>query len=175
MMVESPWVASGTATVSRHNSGCRMLLILLLGTTFGCSQRVDLPDFYRDLVPVTGVILQNKQPLAGAIVTFYPIGEQAERPAYGETDQDGKFRLMTPIRGLSPDRSQGAIPGTYRILVSKYLMPDGSPLTKEISHADAELQGAKESIPAKYNDQMNSTLSAEVQAEAAENHFEFAL
>src|SRR5262249_58322349 len=59
-----------------------------------------------------GIVTVNGQPLAGATVTFHP-AEEGRRPASGRTDDDGTFELTTFHPG------DGALPGTYKITVSK--------------------------------------------------------
>jgi hypothetical protein len=62
-------------------------------------------------VPVRGKVLLDDIPVEGATVTLIPM-EQG-RPAAGLTDADGVFRLKTF------SRDDGALPGTYRIVVTK--------------------------------------------------------
>jgi len=63
-------------------------------------------------IPVEGVVLLDDQPLAGATVTFAPLAEEGV-PATGRTGQDGKFTLATG------DGRSGALPGEYKVMVSK--------------------------------------------------------
>lgn len=140
-----------------------LLSLLLLGNFSGCGSQTDVPEFYKDLVPVSGVITFKKQPLAGATVTLVPYGTDAVRAAYGLTDAEGKFSVMTPINGISPDKTKGAVPGTYRVLISKIQMPDGTDIPTELTHADAMQQGAKEILPAKYWREENAILQTSIQ------------
>lgn len=128
----------------------------------GCEARVDTPEFSKDLVPVSGVITYQEKPLAGAAVTFFPTGQNAVRAAYALTDDSGQYQLMTPISGISAKNSLGAIPGTYRVIVSHLIMPDGSPVPRELTTADAIEKGAAETLPSKYSDEQRSILKAEV-------------
>jgi hypothetical protein len=101
--------------------------------------------------PVTGTVLVDGRPAEGAIVTFVPVeGSEAlmkERP-YGEVDAQGKFQLMTFVRG------DGAPPGDYKVTVlwtagakpgqldrlgGRYSSPDESPLTATVEDAPADL------------------------------------
>jgi len=63
-------------------------------------------------VPVKGVVMLDGGPLAGATVTFMPAGNTG-RPATGETDKEGVFHLT------SFKKDDGALPGDYRIVVTK--------------------------------------------------------
>ncbi len=92
--------------------GWRCGVILLAGALglvgLGCQ------DPHRP-VPVAGVVTLDGVPVAGAMVSFLRDGGDGKegRMAYGNTDADGRFRLTT----LRPD--DGALPGTYRVLVTK--------------------------------------------------------
>jgi hypothetical protein len=63
-------------------------------------------------VAVKGVVNLDGSPLAGATVTFLPVGDSG-RPATGETNQEGVFRLTS----LKID--DGAYPGEYRVIITK--------------------------------------------------------
>lgn len=64
--------------------------------------------------PVTGVVLVDGQPAAGAMVIFVPVGGsdefQRERP-FGTTDASGKYELRTFQPG------DGAPAGDYKVMV----------------------------------------------------------
>ncbi|WP_437193736.1 hypothetical protein [Planctomicrobium sp. SH527] len=151
------------------------ICLLLLGNFSGCGSQPDVPDFYKELVPVSGVITFKKQPLAGATVTLVPFGTDAVRAAYGLTDAEGKFSVMTPINGISPAKTKGAVPGTYRVLISKIQMPDGTDIPAELTHADAMQQGAKEILPAKFWREENSVLTTSIQKGTAPLELKFDL
>ena len=78
-----------------------VLLTLLLAA--GCGGR-------GKPVKVAGVVTLDDKPLAGATVTFAPVG--GGRAASGRTDSDGNFRLTT-FRS-----DDGALPGEYKVLVT---------------------------------------------------------
>jgi hypothetical protein len=67
----------------------------------------------RGTTPVRGVVTLEGTPVAGATVLFMPDDQGGGRPASGLTSSDGTFRLMT----YKPD--DGALPGTYRVLIQK--------------------------------------------------------
>jgi len=69
----------------------------------GSSAQVDI-DFTSNTV-VRGRVTQNGQPMAGAIVTFFPNGSGAQTAASGTTDNDGTYQ----ISGLQD--------GTYNVSV----------------------------------------------------------
>jgi hypothetical protein len=85
-------------------------LVALLGVALiGCGGR--------GTVPVRGVVTLEGTPIAGATVLFMPDGQDKGRPASGFTSSDGTFRLMTY------KQDDGALPGTYRVLIQKTEAP----------------------------------------------------
>src|SRR3977135_1292047 len=72
---------------------------------------------HRDVVPVSGRVTLNGQPLAGAVVTFQPRGNtQSPRPAgtgsIGHTNEQGRFSL----RMVKPDQP-GAVVGDHTVTI----------------------------------------------------------
>ena len=57
-----------------------------------------------------GIVTLEGRPLAGFTVTFMSM--QDKRPAWGVTDEDGRFELMTY------DPKDGCLPGEYKIVLS---------------------------------------------------------
>jgi hypothetical protein len=87
-----------------------MTLCLLLLSAAGC----DSPD----VVPVSGRVTLNGQPLAGACVTLQPTGlAPGERPeaagSVGRTDADGRFTL----RLIDPEQD-GALVGVHVVTIT---------------------------------------------------------
>jgi len=81
-------------------------LVALLGVVLtGCGGR--------GIAPVRGVVTLEGTPVAGATVLFMPDGQAGARPASGFTSSDGEFRLTTY------KADDGALPGTYRVLIQK--------------------------------------------------------
>ena len=73
---------------------------------------------------VTGTVMYNGAPLAGAVVSFHPDEQNAmgstSRVSSGETDPQGVFRLITNyMDGSSVVPLDGAPPGTYKVTVTK--------------------------------------------------------
>jgi hypothetical protein len=88
-------------------------MLVLVG---GCAKDPNQPQ----LVPMTGKVTLDDQPLAGALITFIPIGATRGSGATGQTGPDGVYQL-TSTRG-----GAGVVPGEYRVVISKPVMPDGS-------------------------------------------------
>ncbi len=96
-------------------------LIVILGSIVmaGCGSKP--ADGRPTLVPVSGIVLFNNEPSANARVVFSPVAHQYA--AAGLTDGNGRFQLQTF------DTKDGAVPGAYKIVVSKFEVidhPDGS-------------------------------------------------
>jgi hypothetical protein len=83
----------------RFSIGALAAAFLLSG--LGCSGR---------LVKVRGVVKLDGEPVEGAVVVFQNDGQEG-RPAVGQTDKDGAFRLGT---FKSED---GALRGSYRVTI----------------------------------------------------------
>lgn len=139
--------------------GWVLVTVTVLCATFGgCSKEKEVPT---GLVSVTGTVTLDGQPLAGALVTYIPTGTQTTGviDAAGETDEQGKYKLLT-----SEGRAEGAVPGEYRVVITKLVMADGSTAkpTKDKSPMHLMLEGAKEVVPAEYSDLAFSKLTATI-------------
>ena len=103
----------------------------MLIATIGCG--ADHPP----VAVVTGTVMYNGAPLAGATVSFHPDSANAlgsaSRVSSGETDTEGAFRLVTNyVDGSSVVPLDGAPPGTYKVTVTKlkkkqYAVVEGAP------------------------------------------------
>ncbi len=79
--------------------------LLALAGIVGCEEGVDL-------VPITGTVTQEGQPLAGASVSFMPEpGNQENTPGHAQTGSDGRYQL-------SWDDQDGVARGKYKVLVT---------------------------------------------------------
>jgi outer membrane usher protein FimD/PapC len=63
-----------------------------------------------NLSKVEGIVTLDGKPLSGATVSFIPVKKEG-KPAFGQTDKDGSFRLTT-FR-----TNDGAQPGEYQVVV----------------------------------------------------------
>lgn len=108
------------------------------------------------LVPVTGTVTLNDQPLANATVTFIPKSGTPGFGGVGKTDAVGKYKLAG-----SRDNESGIPPGEYRVVISKRLMPDGSDLPAN-DNTPPMNSPARESLPAAFSSMAASTLSETV-------------
>src|SRR5215203_6710467 len=88
-----------------------LAVALLAASSVGCTKS--------DMIPVTGVLTLNGQPVADAEVMFNP--KTKGRFAVGKTDATGHFKLSTG----APD--DGAVPGEYAVTLCEYYPPDKPP------------------------------------------------
>ncbi len=132
--------------------------LLLLFT--GCGPASDGPR----LVPVSGTVTLDGKPLSGATVTFIPTGETRGTDASGRTDGSGKYSLTTP-KGQA-----GTAAGTYKVTISRLLLPDGSEYRPDPSVAPID-SPARESLPAHYSELERTRLEARVPEEGGTVNF----
>jgi Domain of unknown function (DUF6795) len=84
-------------------------LAIVLLTAAGCGGKFTP-------VPVSGVVTLDGQPIEGATVYFYAVGDEKDgRPAHGTTDKEGKFKLST----LGDE--DGALRRNYKVVITKYV------------------------------------------------------
>ena len=86
--------------------GCAAMAAILVA---GCNS---------DIVPVSGLVMLDGQPLVGAVVTFQPIRDSSSEPptatgSVGQTDNDGRYSL----RLVDPEQS-GALVGEHTVSIS---------------------------------------------------------
>lgn len=109
------------------------------------------------LIPVTGKVTLKGEPLASASITLHPTAREGMTQfASAISDETGAFQLRTLIPGLTADQCKGVLPGTYQVVVSKIVQPDGSPLPEGVSEADAP--ATKQAVPVVYTTPERSPL-----------------
>jgi hypothetical protein len=132
----------------------RLFVLILLGAAAGCS------GSGLAIAPVAGVVTLDGQPVSEAGIMFQPVDAAMGPPAYGATDEQGRFELITA-------NQTGAAIGEHRVAISKtesIAIPQrrGLPIYK-----------VKEHIPAKYGNYETSGLTATVEDD--DNSFTFDL
>lgn len=116
------------------------LVALIACTSLGCGQeQVEHP--IPDLVPVKGTLVINGHPEPGVVVTLMPQGSTPGQSAFGITDENGAFECQYAMGG------DGCPQGTYAVLCSKLVTPDGQPIPEGSNAADVM---AEDKIPMKY-------------------------
>jgi hypothetical protein len=126
--------------------------------------------------PVSGTVLYNGDPVAGATVSFW--AEGAPRPATGVTNAQGEFQLSMF------SANDGAIPGENKVVVSKVtagadppskadteaMLNDPTALTSMATGGGAGGEAPKSELPAKYGDQSRTPLKETV-SQSGPNQF----
>jgi hypothetical protein len=130
-----------------------LILTFFVATLHGCGGSSDEGP---ELVPVSGVVKFDGQPLANADINFIPTEKTAGLGGFARTDNNGKFEL-TYVRSGS-----GAPAGQYKVTVSRRLLPDGNPIPEGDETPPIE-SPARETLPAVYSDSERSELTAVVE------------
>lgn len=125
-------------TVSIGLLACALLPLTLAG----CGQG-GAPE--PELVPVSGTVTLDGQPLADASVMFGSV-------ARGATDASGRYEL-------SRGDKKGAPVGEHQVIIDKWVLPDGSLYTGDVSPHEVD---AKQLVPVRYSDPGTSELRATV-------------
>jgi hypothetical protein len=108
---------------------------------------------------VSGRVTYNGQPVKTGSVNFYPEDPNTARPAVGEIQQDGSYRLTTQTPG------DGAMGGKYKVAISAYDVDTSktAPLTGGVPDQAAVAQAPRKSlIPIKYSGTDESGLTATI-------------
>jgi len=144
------WILSVTVL------GCLATLVIA-----GCSgQKPDLPE----LTAVQGTVTLDGKPIADVTVWFVPAASTPGNGGFGKTAPDGRYTL-TSLGG------EAGIPqGRYDVTFSKFVMPDGSEVAKDVQ---PESVGARQVLPARYTNASTSRIEATVSP--TQNTFDFSL
>ena len=140
-----------------------MARYIILGLTLfvlGC----DGPSL--SVLPVTGTVTLDGQPVENASVTFIPT---TKLPAGGVTDAAGKFTLKT-IEG--PYELNGAIPGKYKVVITKFNQNGILPDEQGLSGSAPSGIKVEWLIPQKYADKNTTELTCQVEPGMAPPKFE---
>lgn len=102
-------------------------------------------------VAVSGVLLLDGQPVPEARIRFVPTNPDG-RPAIGDTDASGKFKLSTFEPG------DGIIPGEYDADITSNTAPSKAVDTSDMAAKIASVEPKDGSVPEKYRDTKTSQL-----------------
>jgi hypothetical protein len=135
-----------------------------------------------EVARVSGVVMYNGDPVAGATVEF--MSDNAPRAATGVTNSEGEFKLS--MFGAN----DGAVLGTNKVTIKKVEGGEAAPAADPTAALDdptaltgtytqqmgpgGKPQGPKSLLPTKYGDAKSTPLSEEVKA-GEENRFVFQL
>ncbi|HUY88047.1 MAG TPA: hypothetical protein VMV10_04900 [Pirellulales bacterium] len=136
---------------------------VLLLAAMGCNRAPARPEAAE--LPVTGLVTLDGKPLAGAEVTFNCTTSNAIFS--GATDENGKYQLWSNFG------SNAKLEGHCTVKISKMELPPGVELPPpDMPPVSPMMLGAKESLPPRYSDGVNNTLSADVPAGGGTFDFE---
>ena len=97
-----------------------------------------------DLVPVSGRVMMDNQPLAKANVQFSPMDQANKTVSSATTDEDGYFKLSASLP--NGNTAEGAVVGKYTVRISLF------------DHTSEEGKPAHgQQVPAKYNSKSELT------------------
>lgn len=135
----------------------RVLIVGLFAGVFlaGCGSSGPPAPKPSKLVEVTGKVTLNGEPVEGAIVIFTP-NSSGGFVAQGFTDSAGQYSAETRSGN---DIELGVAPGSYRVMISRFLKPDGTPVDPAEPPA---MSAARESIPMEYSSPTDSKLRATI-------------
>ena len=121
------------------NIGMLMTTLVLLG----CGDSVPAPP-KQDLVPVSGTVKLDGKPAEGVLVSFVPSGSTTGQGASAVTDAEGKYALVHNAM-----QKPGIAVGDYTVQLTKWVLPDGSPLPKDKA---PHMVNAKNMIPERWGE-----------------------
>jgi len=138
--------------VALRSRTCRWLPLAVLGLFLaGCSKSEE------ELVPVTGTVLVDGKPAAGAAVVLHPIdGSGNGTHPLGQVDAAGHFQLTTVRSG------DGAAPGPYKVTLTWYV---SGPVKRGVEGEEAP---ARNLIPDKYARAETTPLTATIRPGSTE-------
>lgn len=123
------------------------LLIVAAAISTGCKKSEE------PLVPVTGRVLVDGKPAAGAAIAFHPADAANGTHPVAQVDANGDFQLTTIRAG------DGARPGDYRVTLTWYVSP---PRKKGV---EGEESPPRNLIPTKYTRGETTPITATIRQE----------
>jgi hypothetical protein len=116
------------------------------------------------LAPVVGKVTFQGAPLVKGALMFNPMTGTPGSGAFGTTDEKGEFKL------IHRNKKEGIEPGTYRVVITRMAMKDGSPVPEGKSAADVE---AVQIIPPPFSDPNSDAIGTSVTVPAEGKSFNF--
>lgn len=141
-----------------HLAACVVTSLVFIG---GCGGDGSRPS----TEPVSGSVKFKGAALAGATVTLVPATKPSQgepfktttpRTAIAKTDASGEFKLT------SVKQNDGAVPGDYKISVTKIEEPPPVTPSADIAAPPPKVVPIKSLIPERYNNPESSKLTATV-------------
>lgn len=135
---------------------------MMVTSAAGCGSSTPAPT----TAPVAGVVKVDGSPVQDARVSFLPIDGTPGIGNWTTTDSAGRYAMRTPwirsgLMGQSVTWLDGMPPGRYRVVVSRRLHADGSPMRADEAPIDSP---AVETIAPPYSDETAGMLRVDVPA-----------
>jgi hypothetical protein len=127
-----------------------LMFALAIAASGGCTKSEEA------LVPVTGRVLVDGKPAAGAAIAFHPADDTNGTHPVAQVDANGDFQLTTIRAG------DGARPGDYRVTLTWYVSP---PRKKGV---EGEESPPRNLIPNKYARGESTPITATIRQECNE-------
>jgi len=123
----------------------------------GCGGK-QLPPGMPPPVPCEIIVIQEDKPLEGAVVRLHPVDDSnSSWTAMGRTDASGKAVIYTL------DQYKGAVPGKYKVIVSKTETEDpGPPVPSAEAQGRGRPLGSFYLVEEQYGTASTTTLEIEV-------------
>ena len=135
------------------------LVCLCCSLLVGCGGGSDF-----DIVPVSGKVTLDGQPLADAVVTFMPQATGSDRDAgptsWARTDAQGMYELVT----ATEDETSGAVAGTHQVMITTAEEPQG-----DDERDDVYGSSTPERVPSRYNSATQLTIDVPAEGTDAAN------
>jgi len=141
-------------------SAILMTIISIIAGCAGKKQEKTAPPLPQ--TEIGGTVTLDSKPLEGAKVTFAPVGDPSLVGGYGVTNAAGEYKLSS-LQGKS------LAPANYKVTISLWRMPDGTPVPPG---APVATSGGKESLSRYYSDENLTTLKAKVSSPSDKFNFE---
>jgi hypothetical protein len=118
----------------------RLSLLFLVLLPLACGPKVLTPTF--PLVPVSGQVLMDNQPLANAMVRFQPIPRVDDTEplpdSLGVTDEQGHYKLK--VVGQRFGKAEGAIPREHFVRISIFNREENREMVPTKYNRESKLQ-----------------------------------
>lgn len=129
--------------------------VAVLGGAIGCDREPQI-----NVVPAKGVVSLDGAPASGVALTFLPAEGMDGPRGNAMTDAEGRFEAKVSADAV------GLAPGSYRVLFSKIVMPDGSPIPPDVMAADV---GAENVLHPAYRDPSATPVGVTIPESGAED------
>ena len=161
------FAAFGISALNLFRASCLVLRASLFVLLALAALLVSGCDRGPHLVKAVGTVTFQGKPLPGANVVF--ISPEGSVPPLGRTDEQGRFELKT-------NGKTGAPADEYKVAITAVRQKRQVSEAEAVGMTSEQIAANHESlIPAKYNNQISSGLTATVSKDPKSNEFSFEL